>query len=244
MASRPPCRLSSPRRTARALLSTVALILVASATPSAVIVLVRRALADDPASDGLGKLAIALPLAALWLLFGVVVLGEVLRADRPVRRSSPAIAWLRRIVAGPVEASLLGTGRLAGWTSTRVDGSLADLEQPVAATRPARRPPRRLVRRSPVPPPPDHPAAAEPPPAWGPPAAPVSAPGRAVRSHHVRHGETWWSLAELYLGDGGRASELKQLNAGRAQADGSVVDHMRPLRAGWTIDIPPEEAAP
>ncbi len=252
MATAPPCRLSSPRRTARAVLTTLALALVASATLSGVLVLVHRALADGLGGEGLRALAIAVPLAALWLLLAVVVLGELWKADRPARRSSPPIAWLRRLVAGPLEASLLGTGTLAGWTSTRIDGSLADLEQPVPDSRPVFRPPAAPDGRPVFPPPPAAPppissaAVAEAPSSRPrlplvrprPPAPPAADPAQPARSHLVRHGETWWSLAELYLGDGGRASVLKQVNAGRPQPDGSIVDLRRPLRAGWTIEVP------
>lgn len=231
MASVLPCRLSSRGRTARAVLSTAALAIAAVGTPSVVLVLVRQARADGLGIGDLGPLAIALPVAALWFLLVVVLLGELRGEDRPARRSSRPVARFRRIVAGPIESSLLGTGRLAGWTSTRVDGSLADLERPSPVAQPAYQAP-------PLPPPPVPSAAVAPPPTPVPPVPPAPGPTAPARSHVVRHGETWWSLAELYLGDGGRASVLKHVNAGRSQPDGRVVDHKRPLRAGWTIEVP------
>lgn len=65
-----------------------------------------------------------------------------------------------------------------------------------------------------------------------------------MTAHVVSRGETWWGLAQRYLGDGGRFAELKQANLGRAQPDGAVVDRDSVLRAGWTIEVPEPRATP
>lgn len=61
---------------------------------------------------------------------------------------------------------------------------------------------------------------------------------RVTRPYVVAQGDTWWGLAERFLDDGRRFCELKDLNAGRSQADGTVVAHNVVLRAGWTIEVP------
>lgn len=64
--------------------------------------------------------------------------------------------------------------------------------------------------------------------------------GRTV-THVVARGETWWSLAERFLGDGRRWAALVELNRGRAAAPGEVIGGATPLRRGWTIAVPQPE---
>lgn len=54
---------------------------------------------------------------------------------------------------------------------------------------------------------------------------------------------TYWALAEHYLHDGQRWPEIWQLNQGRHQADGSVMDSPNLLRRGWTVIVPDDAAA-
>ena len=49
---------------------------------------------------------------------------------------------------------------------------------------------------------------------------------------------TYWALAEHYLHNGQRWPEIWQLNEGRQQADGSVMDSPQMLRRGWTVIVP------
>lgn len=65
-------------------------------------------------------------------------------------------------------------------------------------------------------------------------------PTEPASSYVVARGDTWWGLAERFLGDGRRFAELKERNAGRPQPDGAVVRRDAPLRAGWTIEVPAE----
>lgn len=87
-------------------------------------------------------------------------------------------------------------------------------------------------------------AAAEPPPTAPTPTLPVSpppadtAPSPITIEHTVQRRDTLWDLAEHYLGDGYRASELFELNQGRAQPDGDTLTDPGFIRPGWVLHIP------
>lgn len=49
---------------------------------------------------------------------------------------------------------------------------------------------------------------------------------------------TYWDLAATYLGSGEHWEQIWQLNQGRTQADGSVMDSPNLLRPGWTVILP------
>ena len=49
---------------------------------------------------------------------------------------------------------------------------------------------------------------------------------------------SYWALAEHYLGDGQRWPEIWDLNKGRHQADGAVMDSPQMLLRGWTVIVP------
>lgn len=274
-----PCPVGSRRRTARAVAATVALVAVVALPPAGAAVALRRLAAGGGVGDALAALgdgavpalardeavlaAVALALACAWVPVAAAVVGALRAQGRAARPARLVPAPLGRGVARLVEAGLFGAGTLRGWTRTRVDASLADLQVP-----PARRPPppadppappparrderlRRGVRRvrkaaterrpsvpagvngwagrdlrPPLRPPPG--AAASPPPA---------APAPAT-TYVAERGDTWWGLAERFLGDGRRFAELKERNAGRHQPDGAVVRPDRPLRAGWIVEVP------
>jgi nucleoid-associated protein YgaU/DNA-binding SARP family transcriptional activator len=63
-----------------------------------------------------------------------------------------------------------------------------------------------------------------------------SAPG--VVDHTVRRRDTLWDLAERYLGDGYRATEIFELNKGRPQPDGGALTDPSVIRPGWVLQIP------
>lgn len=70
------------------------------------------------------------------------------------------------------------------------------------------------------------------------------APITATFEHIVQRRDTLWDLAERYLGDGFRATELFELNMGRTQPDGRTLTDPGLLRPGWVLRIPtPAEAA-
>src|SRR5581483_4979111 len=50
--------------------------------------------------------------------------------------------------------------------------------------------------------------------------------------------DTLWDLAERYLGDGYRATELFELNRGRPQPDGGALTDPGVIRPGWVLQIP------
>ena len=250
-----PCALDGRSRKARALVATVALGVFLVGTPLVVALAVARAVSGRAITRegaGLGRadvvaLLVALTAICMWLPGAVAVVGELRRRDRPVRPSRFVPPSIRRILAGQIEASLLGAGTLAGWTSTRVDGSLDDLV----------RPGRRTATIFDVP---DDAESAEDPSGAGVTDAdgsePVPAPPDARRrqttasalrdakttTYLVQRGDTWWGLAERFVGDGRRFAELKELNLGRRQPDGTVVQRDAVLRAGWTIEVPRKAA--
>ncbi|GAA4660122.1 LysM peptidoglycan-binding domain-containing protein [Arthrobacter cryoconiti] len=54
----------------------------------------------------------------------------------------------------------------------------------------------------------------------------------------VQNGDSLWSLAESYLGDGNRFNEIAQLNYGAPQPDGGSLSENHFINAGWTIKLP------
>nr|MDP9420951.1 LysM peptidoglycan-binding domain-containing protein [Actinomycetota bacterium] len=82
-------------------------------------------------------------------------------------------------------------------------------------------------------------------------AEPASSPAALVAStaraedggpagvHAVKRNESWWALAERYLGDGQRWKELRSLNLGRTMPDGAVIDFTSDvIRPGWELIVP------
>lgn len=67
------------------------------------------------------------------------------------------------------------------------------------------------------------------------PTPPVEPPATV---HTVRPGETLWSLAERYLGDGARYREIATANYGAAQPDGARLTDSHWIRPGWHLTIP------
>ena len=61
----------------------------------------------------------------------------------------------------------------------------------------------------------------------------------AGESHVVERGDTWWSIAEDYLGDGLRWEEVRNANIGRAMADGSTISTATEyVGIGWELALP------
>lgn len=63
--------------------------------------------------------------------------------------------------------------------------------------------------------------------------APQAAPIPTERSYEVKPGEGWYTLAERFLGNGTRWTELYELNKGRVPTNFNI------LPAGTTIELPP-----
>jgi DNA-binding SARP family transcriptional activator/LysM repeat protein len=71
------------------------------------------------------------------------------------------------------------------------------------------------------------------------PPPPVAAPAPATTIHHVvQRRDTLWDLAQRYLGDGYRATELFELNRGQPQPDGGALTDPGVIRPGWVLRIP------
>jgi nucleoid-associated protein YgaU/DNA-binding SARP family transcriptional activator len=60
--------------------------------------------------------------------------------------------------------------------------------------------------------------------------------------HVVRPGETLWTIAERYLGDGTRFQEIAVLNYGRRQADGEALTDSHWITPGWHLAVPTDPA--
>ncbi|CAL8978637.1 hypothetical protein CELL_02919 [Cellulomonas sp. T2.31MG-18] len=60
----------------------------------------------------------------------------------------------------------------------------------------------------------------------------------------VKPGDTLWSIAANYLGDGHRYSEISTLNAGITQADGGHLSDADVLRPGWVLRLPTAASVP
>jgi nucleoid-associated protein YgaU len=54
----------------------------------------------------------------------------------------------------------------------------------------------------------------------------------------VRHGDTWWGIAERFYGDGSRAEALLESNIGRLQGDGRQITRRGFIYPGWTVSVP------
>ncbi len=64
------------------------------------------------------------------------------------------------------------------------------------------------------------------------------------RMHEVVHGDTFWGLAERYLGSGVRWREIRDHNVGRAVAPGRILGATEDaLDVGWRLAIPATEPA-
>ncbi|MBK6871193.1 MAG: LysM peptidoglycan-binding domain-containing protein [Kineosporiaceae bacterium] len=76
------------------------------------------------------------------------------------------------------------------------------------------------------------------------PASPPTAPATVMSAsrdeavHVVAHGETLWTIAERYLGDGARFGEIARLNYGRVQADGEALTDSHWITPGWRLVVP------
>ncbi|MFG1603089.1 LysM peptidoglycan-binding domain-containing protein [Actinoplanes sp. NPDC049265] len=76
----------------------------------------------------------------------------------------------------------------------------------------------------------------------------LPAPARAetkwyeVRAEYQGEQEFLYEIAERFLGDGDRYTEIFDLNKGRVQADGMVLDDPEQIEAGWILILPPDAA--
>jgi nucleoid-associated protein YgaU/DNA-binding SARP family transcriptional activator len=167
-------------------------------------------------------LAVILWLA--WLQIVIAVFVETIAAARgAMPRSLPGFNLAHGLVAPLVTAVVLA------WPTGAASRASA---APSAAAMPARE--------------------ASPPPATAPVAAdedqsnstaPEATP--ATVEHTVQRRDTLWDLAERYLGDGYRSTEIFEMNKGRPQPDGAALTDASVIRPGWVLRIPaPAQATP
>jgi membrane-anchored mycosin MYCP len=70
-------------------------------------------------------------------------------------------------------------------------------------------------------------------------AAPAAnVPYYQVQSSYQGHPENLFEIAARFLGDGNRADDILDLNAGRVQPDGGVLADPAKVRSGWTLVLP------
>ncbi|WP_291762712.1 LysM peptidoglycan-binding domain-containing protein [Cellulomonas sp. 73-145] len=70
------------------------------------------------------------------------------------------------------------------------------------------------------------------------PTSAAAAPSVALPSITVHRGDTLWDLAERHLGDPLRYTEIRDLNTGRTQPDGSRLRDADFIKPGWTLLLP------
>lgn len=67
----------------------------------------------------------------------------------------------------------------------------------------------------------------------------AAAPSAGEQVHDVVHGDTFWGLAERYLGSGARWREIRDRNVGRAVAPGRVLGSTEDaIDVGWRLAVP------
>lgn len=85
----------------------------------------------------------------------------------------------------------------------------------------------------------------EPPPAPAPASdTPPTAPPAAGPSYTVQPRDTLGRIAARSLGDWSRFEEILELNRGRPQPDGAILDDPGLIRPGWILVLPPDAALP
>lgn len=152
-------------------------------------------------------------IGAPMISVGLVVALKLVQVRRPYRfRRRSALAWLDETI----DRSVFGAGALVGWTRSNPQVSLADLQGREVG----------LLPRSPT---------------QQAPPRPTSNGREALVPYTVARGDSFWSLAEALLGDGGRWAELHELNVGTEVAPGVLLGEADLLTPGWVIMVPDTE---
>ena len=156
--------------------------------------------------------------AILWLAWLQIVIAVVVEITAAVRgampRSLPGFNLAQGLVAPLVTAVVLA------W--------------PAGASRAAAAPSAPTIPSRDAPPP----AAAPIAPFDDQPTPVVAQASPQTVEHTVQRRDTLWDLAERYLGDGYRATEIFELNRGRPQPDGAALTDPSVIRPGWVLRIP------
>jgi nucleoid-associated protein YgaU len=168
--------------------------------------------------DG-GGVAYAVLLAAGWVCWGMVVASVALEVPaalrgRTRRRRVRGLGWSQHMVAVLLSGIAL-TASVGAAGAVSASATTPGISVPVQTGDPAQQPTR----------------AVQPAPHTGP-------------THTVSAGETLWSIAEEYLGDGTQWARLAELNDGRRMPDGQVFDADRTIRAGWQLRLPADAQIP
>jgi hypothetical protein len=213
--------------------------------------------------DLLAVVAVGSALAAGYRLFNPPV---------PPARLRLVPARLHRLAGSIAEASVFRVGSLADWTLTNplvgpehlhipgpeesVRAALSNLGQPEWVGAHGGRRSLNGESRS-FPPPPRRVAAipATVPPPEGrhgrgtPDRSPAPVTHGAVQTddwvaYTTQRGDTYWTLAERLLGQGGRWAVIRDANVGRAVAPDVVLESSMSLRRGWSILVPVTSSRP
>lgn len=196
-------------------------------------------LSDSAMSDRTVFAALTVAAWAVWALFGLSVITEVVAGLRGVQAPQLALAGpLQRAARVLVVTVLLGLSihHQAANAANRVARSPTPPARLVAAV---------VVAEAPSPRPQPHP-----------PATPSPAPlpdDHRETSHRgvvgvdavtgeavvlIAHGDSPWALAETHLGDGARWRELWEHNRATTQPDGNTWDDPETIWPNWLIRIP------
>lgn len=176
-----------------------------------------------PDDGTLLRLVLAAAAWLAWLAFTASVVVEVVASLKQV--ASPRLPGLPGVqhAAARLVASVWLLGSIGSGVGAFATPALASPPTPAAAP---------VV--------PQAPAEAERPPTA---LAPESAVDAVVTPTtrpivRVERGDTLWSLAERHLGNGARYVEIRDLNAGRLQADGRTFEDADWILPGWTLELP------
>ncbi|HEV2811101.1 MAG TPA: hypothetical protein VGV93_11985 [Acidimicrobiales bacterium] len=184
---------------------------------------VRLGLERNPVQAEVVVNALAVLLWAVWARGTLALAGEAMAAWRggamePLPSSMGPRALAARAVASITLLSVLLPGRVgeAAPLSATVQRAPA-VAIPAVATPAAEGP---SASATPAPPP------------------PAPTPG-AAGTYSVGPRDTWWSIAEVALGDGLRWREVRDLNVGHTMVDGHVVKATdEQLVEGWSVLVP------
>jgi DNA-binding SARP family transcriptional activator/nucleoid-associated protein YgaU len=226
---------SALRQVVKGLAATLALTALVAGVPAGLAVAVGWPLPagipsieeiNEAARSGVDDMVVVKALALLgWIAWLQVTLALTVEAvalvrGRPAARA-PVLPGLQPAAAHLLAAAVLLTGLLGSHRPAPAPlATLAAATYPVAASE--------LVVADPVAAPPPAPAA----PAAEPPPEPAA-------TYTVQRNDSWWEIAEAYLGDGLRWKELRSLNLGRTMPDGRTIGpETETIHEGWILQIP------
>jgi nucleoid-associated protein YgaU len=170
---------------------------------------------DVPVDVAVNTLAVIVWIAWAQLAWAVLVEAVATAHGRQARQRAPVLPSVQKFASQLVASAVLVVSLLG---SLRSAGAAPHLEHPELIALEA-------VDQVPAP---------------APPAAPP-----AAGEYIVRHGDTYWGLAQQHLGDGTRWREIRDANIGRTVAPGQVITAQTDdLYPGWRLLLPTTSTPP